>query len=405
LFPFLFFVYTDIFILELQRSKNTLSFIYGKRLYFNLSIKIPNNLIPKNNFRRTTMANSNLLKEAIADAKAVRETAIANAKIALEEAFTPKLQSMLSKKIEEDAEMEDEDTVEEQSDSSNVGAGDNKVNQADGSDEEKSETETSSDAPGAEGDDDTVVDKLTESEDEEEEITEEEEVEDEMATEESDEEDLDLEAIIRELEGEDEEVAEYEEMEDEAPVAEEEMEDEETTEVPTEEEDMADELTAETDEEDVDLDEIIKSLKEEDEDEEDITESEDEEGESEKVDELTERLKEAYTTIKSLKGTINEVNLLNAKLLFSNKLFKSHNLTEGQKMKIIETFDRAVSTREVKLVYTTLAESLTAGASKKTSLKEGFASKATKSTKPSPKAVIVEADQFTNRMKKLAGLQ
>ena len=72
-------------------------------------------------------------------------------------------------------------------------------------------------------------------------------------------------------------------------------------------------------------------------------------------------------------------------------------------MKIIETFDRANSTREVKLVYSTLAESLSAGASKKTSLKESFASKATRSTKPSRK-VIVEADQFTNRMKKLAGL-
>ena len=48
-----------------------------------------------------------LLREAIADAKSVRETALANAKIALEEAFTPRLQSMLSKKIQ--AEMEDSD--------------------------------------------------------------------------------------------------------------------------------------------------------------------------------------------------------------------------------------------------------------------------------------------------------
>ena len=55
------------------------------------------------------MANRDLFKEAIADAKAVRETAIANAKLALEEAFTPKLQSMLSRKIEEEADdMDDE---------------------------------------------------------------------------------------------------------------------------------------------------------------------------------------------------------------------------------------------------------------------------------------------------------
>ena len=68
------------------------------------------------------MANSKLLKEAIADAKAVRETAIANAKIALEEAFTPRLQSILSKKLQ--AEMEGEEEVEEELDSSNIGSGD-----------------------------------------------------------------------------------------------------------------------------------------------------------------------------------------------------------------------------------------------------------------------------------------
>ena len=54
---------------------------------------------------------SDLLKEAIADAKAVKETALANAKMALEEAFTQKLQSMLSHKIAE--ELEDEELEEE----------------------------------------------------------------------------------------------------------------------------------------------------------------------------------------------------------------------------------------------------------------------------------------------------
>ena len=344
------------------------------------------------------MAKSNLLKEAIADAKAVRETAIANAKIALEEAFTPRLQSMLSNKIEEEMEEDEDDKVEEQSDSSNIGAGDNKVDVADGNDEEKSETETTSAAYGSEDSNTTVVDKLTEAEDDEdpEEMMKEEEDEDhsEMAYKEEDdleEADLDLEAIIRELEEDDDE--EKTEGEDEDHSEMKDMEEEEEV-----------EETEETEEEEVDLDEIIQSLKEEEDDE---TKEEDdpEEMMKKEVAELSTRLKEAYGTIKSLKGTINEVNLLNAKLLFSNKLFKSHNLTEGQKMKIIETFDRAQSTREVKLVYSTLAESLSAGASRKSTIKEGFASKATRSTKPSPKAVIVEADQFTNRMKKLAGLQ
>ena len=356
------------------------------------------------------MAKSNLLKEAIADAKAVRETAIANAKIALEEAFTPRLQSMLSNKIEEEMEEDEDDKVEEQTDSSNIGAGDNKVDVADGDDEEKSETETTSAAYGSEDSNTTVVDKLTEAEDDEdpEEMMKEEEDEDhsEAYKEEDDleEADLDLEAIIRELEEDDDEEKTEGEDEDHSEMKEKtEGEDEDHSEMKDMEEEEEVEETEETEDEEVDLDEIIQSLKEE-EDDEKKEDDDPEEMMKKEVAELSTRLKEAYGTIKSLKGTINEVNLLNAKLLFSNKLFKSHNLTEGQKMKIIETFDRAQSTREVKLVYSTLAESLSAGASKKSTIKEGFASKATRSTKPSPKAVIVEADQFTNRMKKLAGL-
>ena len=71
------------------------------------------------------MANSKLLKEAIADAKAVRETAIANAKIALEEAFTPKLQSILSKKLQSEMEEEEDDMEEvaEEVASSDIGKG------------------------------------------------------------------------------------------------------------------------------------------------------------------------------------------------------------------------------------------------------------------------------------------
>ncbi len=336
------------------------------------------------------MAESNLLKEAIADAKAVRETAIANAKLALEEAFTPKLQSMLSKKIEEEAEDTDEDELEEQTDSSGLGKGDNKVDQADGNDEEKAETKTSSDAPGTEDDNLDVVDKLTEGEHDED--------PEEMA---DMEEDLDLEEIIKELEEEDEE--EKTEM---AYKEDEDMEETEDMDEGSykETEDMdEDEHVDETDdveetedmEEDIDLDEIIKSLTEEDEDE--------EVNENDEIEKKEEELEEAYSTIRSLKATINEVNLLNAKLLFSNKLFKSHNLTEGQKMKIIETLDRAQSTREVKLVYSTLAESLSAGASKKSTIKEGIASRPTKSTAPA-KEVIVESNEFSSRMKKLAGL-
>ena len=57
--------------------------------------------------------NRDFLKEAIADAKAVKESAIANAKAALEESFTPRLKSMLAQKIEEMGTVKEEEDVEE----------------------------------------------------------------------------------------------------------------------------------------------------------------------------------------------------------------------------------------------------------------------------------------------------
>ena len=300
------------------------------------------------------MSKNDLLKEAIADAKAVRETAIANAKLALEEAFTPKLQSMLSTKIAE--EMEDE--LEEDEELA--------VTDTSAEDEEVAVADDSTELPAA--DDETMA---TEDEVED-------EVYEEGSYEEGEgEEDLELESIIRELESE--EGLEEDEMEEDEAMAESYDESEEGTDL-------------EQDEEVMDLDEIIKSLTEEDEEE--VMEEDDMEGE----------LEEAYSTIKSLKNTINEVNLLNSKLLFSNKLFRMHSLSESQKMNVIETFDRAVSVREVKLVYTTLAESLVPVTSRKRTVTEGFASKTTRSTAPS-KNVIVESNNFATRMQKLAGLK
>ena len=291
--------------------------------------------------------SKDLLREAIADAKAVRETAIANAKLALEEAFTPKLQSMLSTKIAEEMDDELEGDEELEMDAAEV------------------------EEPVAEMEDEELPaeESYTEEAEEDEVYSEDEE--------EGEEEDLELESIIRELEADEEELEEEVADEEEEAVTENE-----------------DETELEEDEEEMDLEEIIRSLSEND-DEEELEEEEEVEAE----------LEEAYNTIRSLKNTINEVNLLNSKLLFSNKLFRMHSLSESQKMNVIETFDRASSVREVKLVYTTLAESLVpATSSRKRTVTEGFASKSTRSTKPS-KNVIVESNNFAKRMQTLAGLK
>ena len=297
-----------------------------------------------------------LLKEAIADAKAVRETALANAKLALEEAFTPRLQSMLSAKLAEEMEGEEEEMTEE---------------------EEETATDVADEAPVEEGDDMEHEEEMTEGDDEAPEAEAAPEMEEpEM----DDDDDLDLEEIIRELEGS--------EDEEEAPMAEgDDMESEEEAPV------------AEGDDEDVDINEIIRSLREEDEEE--MTEEEHEEEEMTE-EEDSEELEEAYNVIRFLKGKINEVNLLNAKLLYSNKLFRNFSLNEGQKMKVIENFDRAHNLREVKLVFSTLAESFKNTTVKKI-VKESFASKPVASTKPG-KQVLSEGHELADRFKKLAGL-
>jgi len=423
------------------------------------------------------MANSKLLKEAIADAKAVKETALANAKLALEEAFTPRLQSILSQKMRAEAEAEDMDAekVDEELSSDGIGsktdagyaetpgATPNLTAQTDlsvgvtkdggkpeqsGTDYEKvADINEEEENPFAdqEGDKDAEIAELKarlaelEGEDSEEEPM----AGMEMGTEEEDpfaaqadgmdsmemgsddeesEDDMDLEAIIRELEaqldgGDDSEEEAGEEMPAEDPnaaqiaelkrqLAELEGEDsEEEMPAATEgksvkKENYTDGAEAGTDkdgEKVIDLEEILREM------EADMTDdasADDSEKEAE--------LNEAYKTIKSLQKTINEVNLLNAKLLFANKLFRAHNMTNEQKVKVIETLDRTNSVREVKLVYSTLAENFKYSISNKStkkSISEGIASKVTKSTKPAvSKQVIAESTNFSDRFKKLAGI-
>jgi hypothetical protein len=109
-------------------------------------------------------------------------------------------------------------------------------------------------------------------------------------------------------------------------------------------------------------------------------------------------------TINTLREELQEVNLLNAKLLYVNKIFKSKNLNESQKIKVIQAFDKAESAKEAKLVYESLNENFAAKSGKAT-IKEslGFASKAA-GVAPQ-KQTIVESNEFIARMKKLANIK
>jgi hypothetical protein len=406
------------------------------------------------------MANSKLLKEAIADAKAVKETALQNAKIALEEAFTPRLQSILSQKMRAEAEESDEmdaKKVDEELDSTGIGSSTSNPNLDAHTEFEGGSTETTSGEPGAQVADYKKVADINEEEGAEEmdkdaeiaelkarlaelegEDSEEEnpfakaEGEDEMGMddmgmdsemgddsmdmdsddEESDDDsDMDLEAIIRELEASIN--GEEDSEKEEGMYEEEDMDDKDSknenladgSEAGTDKgEDPKVVVTNEEEKKDddvIDLEEILREM------EADMKDDKEKVDEEEDKEELKADLNEAYKTIKSLQKTINEVNLLNAKLLFANKLFRAHNMTNEQKVKVIETLDRTNSVREVKLVYSTLAENFKYSSNKSTkkSISEGIASKVTKSTKPAvAKQVIAENTNFSDRFKKLAGI-
>ena len=147
-------------------------------------------------------------------------------------------------------------------------------------------------------------------------------------------------------------------------------------------------------EEDIDLEEIVKALSEE----------EDEEEKKDENSKLQSELEEHRNVVKYLRSKLNEVNLLNAKLLFTNKLFRSYGLNNDQKMKVVETFDRAHNLREVKLVYSTLAESFGTKVKKEIKESKGSASKAVASTKSEKQEVIAEGSELRDRFKKLAGI-
>ncbi len=407
----------------------------------------------------------NLLKEAIADAKAIRESAIANAKAALEEAFTPHLKDMLAQRINELEEGEVDEAYHGKSKDEKSKEMEEGYNKKSMYEEEVEEGHMSDPVMrrGMKGDD--AAERETEMMREEDEV--------------------DLEELLSEMADEVKE-GEHEEVKEAA--HEEEVETEETEEVETEEDaidiedmtedelakfveevikDMVDagelvageEMETETEEEEVevteahcgsmeedaekmeeaahekmeegaheeveegmhkdkmeeelsdsdvekvdkevdavrdDLDQIAKLAKDAGEDAEDIKDVIDED--------VNEDLKEAYDVISTLRKEINEVNLLNSKLLYTNKIFRNKNLTESQKVQVLNSFDKAETVKEVKLVFESLSTALTA---KKSNIKEsmGFASKPTgKAPITESKTEVIHENEMVARFKKLAGL-
>jgi hypothetical protein len=380
---------------------------------------------PTNNLGKMA-TNRDLLKEAIADAKAVKETAIANAKAALEEAFTPQLKSMFAAKLQE---MEDDTNLEEMygmsedekeleeagfgdfdtKDNAGFGKMNAKALDEEGLDEYR-ELQPSDLPKGMSG------------------VKKDEKIDE-----------IDLEELLRELEleeGDMEGLYEAEEDDDDDMKMSDEDSDEGDEEgTPLDLEDMTDEdlktmiedvikdmITAGEieggeekigsevgiemkDEEEVDLAELLREIEDIESLDEAKKKKEKEEKKEEKEDEDKKKMKkeldEAYSVIKSLKSELNEINLLNAKLLYTNKIFKAKNLNESQKVKVLSSFDKATTVGEVKLVFETLNEGIKV---KSNLIKENLGSASKSTVTPNVKKPIVESNDAFLRMQKLAGI-
>jgi len=375
---------------------------------------------------------NNLLKQAIADAEAVRETAVANAKLVLEEAITPQIRDMIARRLRVEAEMaeagavdveeakelpheegEAEGSSEMPADSSVVGTADNKEPSDDAFD-------TSAIGDGGENKEDSHTDWY-----------------DDWS-----ESDFDLDEVIKELE---EDIAALAEA-DHAPAEEEEKEEEGEKEVKDESWKAKKEVAHDTQDSDVQKFSKAPVVEKQHEEEEEAgeeemedeninleailaeLEAEEEEGEEHADDEMSmeknkpgmdkkevaahlarlrKELAQHRSVVNTLRERLQEVNLLNSKLLFTNKIFRNQGLTNEQRVRIVESFDRATTVREVKLVYAALVENLSTAAktfkaSAKKVVAEGLASKATPSTAPK-KEVIVE-NTVAKRLQELAGI-
>ena len=331
------------------------------------------------------MATQDLFKQAIADAKSIREAAIANAKLALEESITPELKELLAAKLQEMEEEADEEVVAETSHEEEVEETYNEEVEEE-VEEVVAEEEAEEDA---EDDSEESEDEAEEEEAEGEEPAGDEEVADSDLTV-DDLKDMIRDIISQEMGEEGAEIDSEEEAEDMMDVGAEElpMEDEEEIDINELLAELSEELDEEVDEEANDMNKQGNQDDLEDNDEANV--------------EVNEELEEALAQVEELKAQLQETNLLNAKLLYVNKVFKGNNLTESQKANVIATFDKAETVKEVKLVFETVAESFTA---KREVVKEsrGFASAAVGNA-PSKPEVITEVSSQVMRMQKLAGI-
>lgn len=128
--------------------------------------------------------------------------------------------------------------------------------------------------------------------------------------------------------------------------------------------------------------------------------------EAEGMEAVKEELAEAKKAINHYKSVLNEVKLLNAKLMYAMSLNNKFNLDEQQQDLVLRGFDRATTIRETKLVYASLCEVMKNSGKKKV-LQSKQRRSAKNITEGRTRSVKPQTEQysFVPRWKELANLK
>jgi len=128
---------------------------------------------------------------------------------------------------------------------------------------------------------------------------------------------------------------------------------------------------------------------------------------SNNVNKLEESLNNSYKTIRYLKEDLNKYDLVNSKLIHTLKLYKNYNLNDKQRNVVLEAIDKASTPKEVKLVYSSLTTTLS-NLPKKLNIAErmigGSSRSSLKSLAKPKKTMVLEEQKMIDRFQKLAGL-
>ena len=340
-----------------------------------------------------------LIDECITDAKALMSISLFNAQEKLKERFTPQLKSLIAKKLQQEEEEEDEDidSLDAVDDDELEDADIEDVTDVDDVDDDELDLDIEDDELDSEIEDDEIEDDeldddsdedmaVEDLEDTELDIEVDDDEEDDMDYEDDEEEDeeLDLESIMNSMDTfteDDDEELDIEDDEDEELGIEDDEDDEIDMDIEDDEEDIDEEIDIEDDDDDEDID---IDIDDEDEDADEM--------QAENL-RLTTELKKYKAGARLFKEKIAEQKFVQAKLLYVNDMLKRKHLSEMQKYKIVEAFDRADSISDIKIIYKTLHEAYKERQAKikdvtKKSLKEGSASKAILSDKQRRKTIL-----------------